>query len=410
MKKTIGPIALLFAVVLSISACSGTPITQNTATPENTTNQADSQAKVNVNSDDPDSQATNGSGENTIEMTRAMEIEYTSAFSVIYITDDIFLVTDAENQQFLLVPRGEHAPEGYDDAILIYTPVERVLFSSSTQYGMIAPFDIWDKLGGIMANATYRSPFDGLNERIDDGRVINVGSGDSTNYELVQMLDPEITFVFTGTSSGNINLIAKLDELGLLYAVDNEYMEERHKGRMEWIKFIAPFFGIADEAVEYFNEMIDRLETAEEMMANIQRPKVAWGRITNGMGSVAGADSYVAAMIESMGGEYIFNYLEGTGNISISLEDFYSACLEADIWLYMSNLNIMPSYEELLEAAPVLADLPVVANRNVWQQGLDYFSLTGEIDKQAIELAAIFHPDLFPDYGEDYRHFNKLAE
>ncbi|MCL1912410.1 MAG: hypothetical protein FWG10_00660 [Eubacteriaceae bacterium] len=53
---------------------------------------------------------------------------------------------------------------------------------------------------------------------------------------------------------------------------------------------------------------------------------------------------------------------------------------EADIWIYPSNVNYMPSYNALLELAPVAVDTPVVVNRNVWQFDEYYWMKINESD------------------------------
>ena len=83
-----------------------------------------------------------------------MKVEHSNAFSLEYLEDGAKLPTDADDQKFLLVPRGEAAPEGYEDAILLYTPVERAVSFSTTQVGMISHYDgILDYFAGVSADA-----------------------------------------------------------------------------------------------------------------------------------------------------------------------------------------------------------------------------------------------------------------
>ena len=394
MKKLI---VLSLVTIVLLSAC--TSGTNNTAPSPTLTN-----APAPGGTSEPVS-----SPENTPEPERRfVSVEYSTSFSVEYITDDVLLVSDAENQRFLLVPRGQEAPAGHEDALIVYTPVERVLFSSSTQFGMLVPFDIWNNMGGLVSNPTDW-PFPELNERIADGSIVYVGNsmGSELDYELIQELNPELSFVYSGPSA-QTDLMLKLDELGLPYAVDNEYMEATHQGRMEWIKFLAPFFGKTGEAVEYVDAMFGRLADMESRIEGADKPKVAWGRVDGGVARVVGADSYVAKMLDSVGCEYLFSHIEGNGTVQISTEEFYDAVMDADIWIYSVTPTSMSGYDALLEIQPIMADVPCVINKQVWQIGVNYYSFTAEIDYQVIELASIIHPELFPEV-ENLRQFQKMA-
>ena len=406
MKKTIRLAATLLAISMLLSACSGGTGSQTSSSPsqspENTGSSEVSETASNAETPPESSREETGG-----EKSGSMKIDYSTAFSVDYITEDILLVTDGENQKFLLVPRGQAAPSGYDDTLVLYTPVERALFSSSTQYGMIAPFDVWDAVGGIMASGD-EFPFAGLSERVADGRILHIGNANTPDYELIRMLDPEITFVYTGFAAQTA-IIEKLEELELPYAVDNEYLEEHHRGRMEWMKFLAAFFGIAEEVVEYVEEMFDRLDEMEALVAGADKPKVAWGRVDSGMTRVAGNNSYVIKMLESVGCINVFAHIEGTGSGQLTPEEFYDGVKEADIWIHGTTPLTIRTYGDILEEQPVLEGIPSMVNKNVWMLGPEYYNLTGEIDMQVIELASIIHPDLFPQITE-YRQFAPLGD
>ncbi|MCL1912417.1 MAG: ABC transporter substrate-binding protein [Eubacteriaceae bacterium] len=337
-----------------------------------------------------------------------MKVEYASAFSLEYLEDGAKLLTDAENQKFLLVPRGETAPEGYEDTILLYYPVERAVSFSITQVGMVAHYDgLLDYFGGVTGDAGTWGEVKNIEEYLASGKIKYLGGSSTPDYELVQEINPEIAFVYTGNSA-QTDLINMLTQLGIPVAVDNEYMEATHQGRMEWTKFIAAFFGYEDEAVSYVDWQLENLAQMEALIAGKGKPKVAWGMVYNGVVYVPGNESYVAGAVRAAGGDYIFSGIVGAGSTQISIEEFYATLVEADIWIYPSNKNYLPSYKALFELAPVAADAPVVANGNVWQFDEFYYYYTNEADMQVVELAAIFHPDVFE--GHEFRHYHLLAD
>lgn len=341
------------------------------------------------------------------QLPEKMKVEYSTAFSVEYLGDGVKLVTDAENRQLLLVPREQKAPEGFPDAIVIPIPVENALFASTTQVGMLNPYkDGFKGVGGVMYEPGGW-PFPEIEEGLKDGSIKFVGNSSAPDYEAVQELNPEITFVYTG-AYGQTDIIAKLDELGLPYAVDNEYLEGTAEGRMEWTKFLAAFFNLDDEAVAYVDKQLEGLAQMQEKVKDAPKPKVAWGSIYQGTVYVPNGESYVAKAIAQAGGDYLFKDLEGAGSNGISVEEFFNTLTEADVFIYSASSLYMPDMKALEEAGSVLMDAKCVKEGNVWQFGINYYYDTDKADIQVLDLAAIFHPDLYPDY--EITQYNKLAK
>jgi len=335
--------------------------------------------------------------------SRFMEIRYATGFSVEYLEDNITIVTDAENQRFLLVPRGQAVPSGFDDdMIVIETPIQRAVFGSTTHVGMIAPFDIWGNIAGIV---TPHGQVPYLDADIDASGydILYLGGWRDPDYELLMLSNPDLAFVYTG-SSPQTELITMLEELGIPFAVNNEYMEPTYQGRMEWMLFFAPFFGIDEQVVNYVDNQFEMLEEMYAIVAGAEhRPNVAWGSVWQGTIWVSGADSFVANQVRSAGGEWMFD----VGG-QISFEEFYVALAEADVFILAMNEQSVPDYESLLAMVPIIEDAPVIVNRNVWQFHVGYWYFTDRLAGQVLDLAAIFHPDLFPNHA--VFNYNPLAE
>lgn len=409
MKKVL---ALLLAMGLSVSmftAC-GTNTGDAGGQTEGTEN-GDTGREDAGSGEDEAGTADDGAEKNAAGDTGAaaseMEVTYTDAFSVKYLEDGSKLITDAENQQFLIVPEGAGAPAGYEDAVVLEGGAKNALFCSTTQIGMIAPLDIWDCVSGVTQEDGW--PFEEVTNGLAEGTITFVGSSYEPDFEAIQALNPDIVFVYTGTNA-QTTIIEKLEELGIPYAVDNEYMEADYLGRMEWTKFLGSFFNKDEEAVAYVKTQEEAIAKMQETIADAEKPKVGWGMVYDGVVYVPNGGSYVAKQVESAGGDYIFKDLEpdSTSSSQLSLEDFFEKMSEAEIWIYSSNQLYVPDYAALSELMPLAGELKVVTDKNVWQFSVDYYMRTDQTEQQVIELAKIFHPDLFEE--AELAHYNKLAE
>ncbi|MCL2401290.1 MAG: hypothetical protein FWC90_01460 [Oscillospiraceae bacterium] len=395
MKKKI--LFILAASILAIALLASCAAEEQTTQPADTT-----PAATAPDTTQPTAPAETEPAETEPE-SRFMEIRYATGFSVEYLADNITIVTDAENQRFLLVPRGQVVPTDVDDdMIVIETPIQRAVFGSTTHVGMIAPFDIWGNVAGIV---TPHGQVPYLDADVDASGydILYLGSWRDPDYELLVLSNPDLVFVYTG-SSPQTELITMLEELGIPYAVNNEYMEPTYQGRMEWKLFFAPFFGIDEQVVDYVNNQFAMLEEMYAVVADAaHRPNVAWGLVWQGTIWVSGADSFVANQVRSAGGEWMFD----VGG-QISFEEFYAALVDADVFILAMNAQSVPDYESLLAMVPIIENAPVIVHRNVWQFHVGYWYFTDRLAGQVIDLAAIFHPELFPNHA--VFNYNPLAE
>ena len=152
-------------------------------------------------------------------------------------------VIDGEGRELILVPKEIDVPEEYADANVVRTPIENVLFMSSTQVCMLRPPTVkpygipWPEWNGERDSWSFEE----IKKGFDDGRIVNVG-GDmgEPDYELVQKMNPILRLFYTG-SSPQVGVIEKFEELGIPYAVDNEYMEQTLHGKDGMAPFYSSF-------------------------------------------------------------------------------------------------------------------------------------------------------------------------
>ena len=308
-------------------------------------------------------------------------------------------MTDGEKQSFLLVPQGKKAPVGYENVTQITVPVKRVVILSITFGALMRPLNALDCIvgSGTLENELY---IDELKQRYDSGQIKYVGGGamGSPDFEAIQLLKPDVVFISTGSPDAE-NYYNELKSMGLNTVVVNDYLETDPLARLEWIKVFGAFCGKDKEADSYFTSEEKRVKDLEaKVSTSSSSPSVLWASIFMGTAYVSGGDSYVAKWVKMMGGKYLFDDLAGTGASSISLEELYARGKDADVFIYASTPPYINSINEVITAGPVLADMPVVKKGTVYCMQPWFYQVADKPDEILQDLAAIFHPDLFPGY------------
>ncbi len=331
-------------------------------------------------------------------------------FAITQLEDGFKTIRDANNRVFLLAPRGKAIPQQFSKMPVIRIPLQRALFTSPTQVCCLRPFadrEIWRSVVGV-TTPEEEWFLDPIRRGLGSGAITYLGDSMSPDFERMRLLRPEVAFVYTGPS-GQFRLIKGLRTLGIPYIVDNDYLEPDLQGRLEWVKFMAAFYGKDREASAYVQAAAKRSLGVGERVRGLPRPKVLWSMIYDGKVYVPSSDSFVARMIQQAGGEYLIRTRQrggNLGNINISLEEFYQLARRADIYISPTFPTVTPNIAALVQNAPVLAELAVIKQKRVWCLQPWYNQLLDRSDEVVADLAALCHPEAFPQTR--LRHFVKL--
>jgi len=344
---------------------------------------------------------------------KAEELKYATGFKIEHLPKGCKKLTDGEGRTLILVPRGQRSPAGYEDAPKIETPVKKVVIFSTTQAALLRPLGVLDSIAGTTIEKD-RWYIDLVKEEMEKGSIAYLGKGRTPDYEKLQALNPDVVFMWTKSDPQMEAVFQKLNELGIPVAVDNEYLEEHPLGRVEWVKFLAAFYDRDKDAEVLFNQLDEKVKEVVNKVAGAKvNPKVLWGGIHGGKYKgkvyVPNGDSYVAKMIAMGGGDYIFKELKGASSSPIGIEEFYARGKDADVFISSTRpIDGATSLEKLCAREEILSGIKPVKEGRIWCFQDWYWDVMDKTDEQIEDLAAIFHPELYPGY--ELKHFLRLPE
>lgn len=383
MKRKL--LALLMSCVLAATAFSG--CTQNTQ------NQS--------NSDTPIETETTTSEESKSNESSATFVEnlYDPNFSIELLEDGIKKVIDGEGRELILVPKEmEEVPAEYTDSIVIRTPVENAVFLSSTQVCTFRAVDdsaIIEAIAGVSGGVDEWAGIPAIKEGLENGSIVDIGGASmgEPDYELIQSLNPDIVFLYTG-SNPQTNQIAKFEELGINYAVDNEYMESNYLARMEWMRFILTFFNADEQVNEVMNNAQKVVDEVKSKIEGLEKPKVAVFSVYDGAVYGTSDNSWVGTMLSDMGG---INAFIGMPEGTLTMEAAFECIQDADVIIYTSTPAYCNGMEGVMEAFPQLSECKAYENDRVYQYGESFWIGIDQSEIMAADLAAAIYPDTFAD-------------
>lgn len=374
---------MLLIAVINLSGCIG-----------------DSDAVSNVNS-------TNDFDASRDYFPDKVNVEYAKGFTVEYHNNyKLVTVKEPESEQvykYLLVQKGTPVPNLGIDAMVIEVPVESVIALSTTQLPALEVTGEVDKLKavGSFSNVNTLS----VRKMIEEGSMEEVGSGTSTNTELIVNIKPELILTTTTSLPEYDKHIKDLDDAGLNPVVDIEYKEYTPLGRAEWVKYISLFFNKEKEANDYFSNVSASYEDLKSKIATVdKRPTVMSGDAWQGMWYAPGGNSFIAEYFKDAGATYFFAEDNHTASVPLDYEAVYNIGKDTDYWITSAMWN---SFDDVTKEDPLYLKFKATQNGNIYTSycrinengGNDYYE-SGVIRPDIVlaDLVKIFHPELLPEH------------
>jgi iron complex transport system substrate-binding protein len=205
-----------------------------------------------------------------------------------------------EKFRYVLYPKGTKAPDGFENAVKIAVPLERVICTGTSQIAFMDFIESTDKIVAISdGKYVYNEK---IRKRMQSGNLPELGNDQGLNYEKALTVNPELVFVF---SFGRTQSHKKFESLGIPVVMISEFMEDSPLGRAEWAVFMSYFFEKSDFAHNEFRQIAKKYLEIQQIGKNIEhKPKVLVGMAQEGSWFVPGGKSYTAQFIADAGGIY----------------------------------------------------------------------------------------------------------
>lgn len=339
----------------------------------------------------------------------ARELDYAKNFTIEeYANYKLLTVSNAyrnarSEYRYALVESGATLPDDLPrDAVVIRTPVQRVVIMETVYIGYLDALGQLDQICGAASASYINNPK--VIQGVESGDIQHIQSGQKLNIERLLLLQPDLILT-TNIGEGQMDVSAQLQRAGLPVVLTADYMEHHPLARTEWLKFLAAFFETEDRSNEIFNSIKAQYTSLLEKTKGIdERPSVFCGAPYSGSWHVPGGDSFIARAIQDAGAHYLWVNDPSRGSLPLDTERVFLRASEADYWIHPSHYR---SLSELFNADPRFAKFGAAqisqvfnntrqvsknGGNNIWERGIVH------PEEVLADLIKIFHPDLLPEH------------
>ncbi len=273
--------------------------------------------------------------------------------------------------RMVLVARGTRPslPSELETLPRFEVPVERVTVNRDADALRVKALDALDRLRGIGGTGIYDAD---ISERVRSGRLGAVGSAlhRTTNTEFLLLEEIEAAF-FRVASLAHAQQFERLRETGVPAVPVFTWAERSYLGRAEWLKYIALFLGVEEEADSLFRDIEARRDALLSIVAD-QPPVPAVWAYRSGDRWIVHRNSLESELLRDAGGA---NVLEDAGagvsegrrgfteGVPMTDEEFLIAAQEARYWITWDRTDAEWPSRAYLEQIPAYRDDRVFHHR-----------------------------------------------
>jgi iron complex transport system substrate-binding protein len=246
-------------------------------------------------------------GRTTVDFARGFTIAYVGNCKVVTVRSP---EAKTKGTQYLLVPRGTARPAGYAGALVIETPIRRLVGLSSMHVALADFLGAADLLVGLGSLKYASAPR--VRQRIAQGQVFAVGEGKELNNELLIAQHPDLV-MSTGWPGETLDRFQTLAAAGVPVLVNSEWVETTPLARAEWVKVMAVLLNKEDLVNQKFGQVVrDYQRLAALGRRAAKRPKVVVGLPFKDVWYVPDADSYLTQFLRDAGTTYAWDQAQAS--------------------------------------------------------------------------------------------------
>lgn len=291
--------------------------------------------------------------------------------------------------------------ETYDFDEIIEKPIKNLVVTSTTHIPALELLGIEETLVGFPGTDYISS--EKTRQRIDKGKVRELGKNEGINTEVLLELNPDVVVGF-GVEGVN-KTFETIKKAGIPVIYNGDWVESSALAKAEWIKLFGVLFNKEKEADSIFNTIEKGYLQAKQMaqLAKTQ-PTVLSGAMHKDVWYLPNGSSPEAQFLKDANVNYLWSKTDGNGSLALSIEVVLSKAKDADIWLSPSYYT---SFEQLEKATELYSNFDAFKRKAVYgfadtkgkTGGVLYYELgTARPDLVLKDIIKICHPELLKNY------------
>lgn len=315
-------------------------------------------------------------------------------------------------QQYLLLPHeidlpDEVLPQG---CTIVRVPISKAVVYTSVHAALLAELGVIDSISGVCDGQYSRC--DDIIGRLEDKRIVDLGSSMNPDIEKMVMLDPDALFIssFEGGDKG------KADRLQIPIIECADYMERSPLARAEWMRFYGRLFGCTDAADSLFcvveRDYLTECALAEDVIKRLgnKKPVLLCDMPMGNVWYQPGGNSTMGRLYRDAGARLLFDNNDKSGGVPYSFEAIVERAIsDADVWLLRYNSDSDITKKTLSSDLPVSRKIAPFLENRVWGCNTSHVPFYEQVP---------FHPEvllhelvsiLFFDKSEN-RYYSKVVK
>ena len=303
--------------------------------------------------------------------------------------------------RYLLVPYDSVLPANLPSGTLLRTPLKSVILFSGVHANLLEELGVLSAVSGVCDSRYLYSC--GVKQGLENGVIRDCGSSLNIDNETVVHLNPDAIFVLPYENGG----YGKLERFSFPLVKCADYMETSPLACAEWMRFYARLLGCAEKGDSIYSSVCDKYEGVRDRVADVcRRPRLMCELKSSSAWYVPGGRSTMGQMYKDAGADYLFADYDVSGSVPLSVEVMLDKACDADIWLFKYNSAVDKRCADMMSEYDGYAHFKPFRNGDVYACNAHKNNVFEETafhpERLLLDLAALFHPGLFPEYKTVY--------